>query len=56
MCEWYALCDREAVGYVWHPILGDVPCCQRCADKHGLTLTTGSANASLDRAIRDAGI
>lgn len=36
-CAWYALCDREAVGWVDHPVLGPVPVCQRCADKHGMT-------------------
>lgn len=37
-CEWYALCDREAIGTTKHPIIGDVPICQRCADKHSLTV------------------
>lgn len=32
-CEYFALCDRPAEGTVAHPILGDVPCCQRCADR-----------------------
>lgn len=32
-CEWFALCTNEAVGVIVHPILGRVPCCQRCADK-----------------------
>jgi hypothetical protein len=31
-CMWFALCKNEAVTTVPHPILGDVPCCQRCAD------------------------
>jgi len=31
-CEWFALCDRESVGTAPAPF-GDVPCCQRCADK-----------------------
>lgn len=35
-CAWYALCDRPAVGTVSHPVLGDVPCCQRCVDKHDM--------------------
>jgi hypothetical protein len=38
-CEWFALCDHVAAGVVSHPILGDVPTCQRCADKLGLTFT-----------------
>lgn len=37
-CEWYALCTNEADGLVAHPILGNVPTCTRCADKHSLTL------------------
>lgn len=32
-CEWFALCDHDAIGVTPHPILGDVPICQRCADK-----------------------
>lgn len=32
LCAWFALCTREAVTTVPHPVLGDVPCCQRCAD------------------------
>lgn len=34
---WYVLCFNPAVGVVKHPVLGSVPCCQRCADKHGMT-------------------
>jgi hypothetical protein len=37
-CEWFALCDNASVGTVKHPILGDVPTCQRCADKLSLDL------------------
>jgi hypothetical protein len=33
LCEWFALCDHEAVGYADHVIVGYVPICQRCADK-----------------------
>lgn len=32
-CKWFALCDRAAVMTLRHPILGQVPVCQRCADK-----------------------
>lgn len=39
MCAWYALCDHLAVGTTPHPILGNVPICERCADKHGLPIT-----------------
>lgn len=37
-CEWYALCENEADGVVDHPILGKVPTCRRCAEKHELIL------------------
>lgn len=33
VCEWFALCTNPSVGTVAHPILGDVPICQRCADR-----------------------
>lgn len=36
-CQWFALCTNEAVGCVTHSILGDVPICERCAEKVGLT-------------------
>lgn len=35
-CEWYALCRNVATGTTRHPILGDVPICDRCAKKHDL--------------------
>lgn len=38
-CRYYALCNYQADGTTAHPILGPVPTCQRCADKHALTLT-----------------
>ena len=36
VCQWFAGCYRLAVGETDHPVLGAVPICQRCADKHGL--------------------
>ena len=33
MCQWWVLCDHEATGTRSHPILGDVPICDRCASK-----------------------
>lgn len=39
VCEWYALCVNVAVGTTKHPILGDVPICDRCANKHSLKIT-----------------
>jgi hypothetical protein len=38
-CSWFALCDHPAAGVVHHPILGNVPTCQRCADKLGLVFS-----------------
>lgn len=40
-CQWYVMCDHEAIGVSEHPILGAVPICQRCADKHDLEVTYG---------------
>ena len=31
-CQWFLRCGRVAVTTVAHPILGQVPCCQRCSD------------------------
>lgn len=33
-CAWFALCDHTAIGFEPHPILGDVPICERCRDKN----------------------
>lgn len=30
-CEWFALCENEATHDEPHPVLGSVPCCDRCA-------------------------
>jgi len=32
-CEWFLLCDNEATQTEPHPIVGDVPICDRCKDK-----------------------
>lgn len=37
MCEWFALCTNPAAGMVAHPILGEVPTCERCAKMLDLT-------------------
>lgn len=29
-CEWFAMCDNLATGTIPHPVLGDVPICDRC--------------------------
>jgi hypothetical protein len=31
LCQWFALCTNEATRVEPHPILGDVPICDRCA-------------------------
>ena len=31
-CQWFLLCDRPAVCFTPHPVLGSVPTCQRCHD------------------------
>jgi hypothetical protein len=33
ICEWFALCDHAATGTMTHPILGEVPICDRCRAK-----------------------
>lgn len=33
------MCENEAVGKTWHPILNWVPICMRCAKKHSLLIT-----------------
>ena len=33
ICEWFALCDREATRYRDHPVLGQVPICDQCDDR-----------------------
>lgn len=32
-CQWFALCDNHAMLTEPHPVLGDVPICQRCKDR-----------------------
>lgn len=32
-CRWFARCDNPATGTRPHPILGDVPICDRCREK-----------------------
>lgn len=42
LCDWFVLCDNPATGYVWHPALGYVATCERCAQRHALVLFRGS--------------
>jgi hypothetical protein len=32
-CEWFAMCDHPATGLMAHPVLGDLPICDRCRAK-----------------------
>ena len=42
ICQYFALCTNRADGYVKHPILGNVPCCERCARIMEIKLETGA--------------
>lgn len=56
MCEWYALCANLAVGTTPHPILGPVPICDRCAQRHNLPVTLtpeGQERAHVERSAGD---
>jgi hypothetical protein len=30
-CQWFAHCSHQATHLCPHPVLGDVPCCDRCS-------------------------
>jgi hypothetical protein len=34
VCQWFALCPNDATHTLAHPILGDVPICDRCQAKY----------------------
>jgi hypothetical protein len=38
LCQWFAACDRPALGALPHPVLGHVPACERCAQVVGVEL------------------
>ncbi|GMA42418.1 hypothetical protein [Mobilicoccus caccae] len=44
-CQWFALCPNPPAGTIAHPILGEVPACQRCADRMGKRLDTAQNRA-----------
>lgn len=33
VCQWWALCDHPATGAMPHPVIGNVPICDRCRKK-----------------------
>ena len=33
LCQWFLKCANEATKFRSHPILGDVPICDRCDEK-----------------------
>jgi hypothetical protein len=33
LCQWFALCENVATTTRPHPVLGDVPICDRCDEK-----------------------
>lgn len=36
LCEWYQLCRQPAVLMIRHGVVGWVPTCQRCVNRHQL--------------------
>ncbi len=37
-CLWFLRCDRRSATYRWHPVMGEVPLCHRCADKYARSI------------------
>lgn len=33
LCQWWAMCDQPATHTLAHPVLGQVPICDRCRAK-----------------------
>lgn len=55
-CEWFALCDRPAVGVAEHPVLQYVPICERCAIRFGIEVVTLETPTSADEIERLRGL
>jgi hypothetical protein len=49
-CRWFALCNRAVTTAIPHPVLGMVPCCDRCAVSfwQAATIQLRTTNASTD--------
>jgi hypothetical protein len=41
VCAWFAGCDNISTGAMAHPIIGDVPICDRCRARVERAATTG---------------
>jgi hypothetical protein len=48
-CEWYPLCDEDAIGHVRHPVVGRVPTCRRCVVRHDLGMDLDDDLAHVER-------
>lgn len=60
LCKWYLNCKNVATTTAPHPILGDVPCCDRCHDLATKGMTTRKPTrltfASINKAIASTGL
>lgn len=41
VCAWFAGCDNISTGAMAHPVIGDVPICDRCRVRAERAATTG---------------
>lgn len=55
-CEWFALCDREALVMVSHPILGAVPTCGRCANRQEVAELIADQRAEMGELLTEMGL
>lgn len=51
LCQWFAMCEREAAGIVSHPVLEFVPCCLECAARFDLELQEGTFTPGPDETL-----